>query len=108
VDPCTCKNSTTISRNLGCRIEKKHEQDYARKAQASELTLAGWSRKGGLGLATRVLNAVELVAKHATIRPAELAYKGPESGKLWGRGLWTLELLVPGNVIIRKAPKAIH
>ncbi len=28
----------------------EHEQkDYARKAQASELTLVGWSRKGGLG-----------------------------------------------------------
>jgi hypothetical protein len=50
-------------------------------SHSSELTLVCWSRKGSLGLATLDINGVELLAKHATVRPAELTYKDLGSGK---------------------------
>ena len=48
------------------------QEDYVRNAHASKLMEACWSRKESLGPGNPGhTNRVELLAKHATVRPAE-------------------------------------
>jgi hypothetical protein len=58
------------------------QEDYARNAHASKLTVACWSRKESLGPGNPGHNGVELLAKHATVRPAELTDGDLGSDKL--------------------------
>jgi len=75
-----------LKRNSGA---ENGQDDYARKAQASELTVVCWSRKGSLGSGnprhSGDINGVELLAKQMMMMPFNCSYRNKNEPTRYGR-----------------------